>query len=33
MSLKLDGKKLALEIEDKLKNYISVNKSIAKIYE
>ena len=30
MSLKLDGKKLALEIEDKLKNYISVNKLIAK---
>ena len=30
MSLKLDGKKLALEIEEKLKNYISVNKSIAK---
>ena len=30
MSLKLDGKKLALEIEEKLKNYISVNKLIAK---
>ena len=30
MSLKLDGKKLALDIEEKLKNYISVNKSIAK---
>ena len=30
MSLKLDGKKLALEIEERLKNYISVNKSIAK---
>ena len=30
MSLKLDGKKLALEIEEKLQNYISVNKLIAK---
>jgi len=30
MSLKLDGKKLALEIEEKLKNYISINKLIAK---
>jgi len=30
MSLKLDGKKLALEIEEKLKNYISFNKLIAK---
>jgi len=30
MSLKLDGKKLALDIEEKLKNYISVNKSITK---
>ena len=30
MSLKLDGKKLALEIEERLNNYISVNKSIAK---
>ena len=30
MSLKLDGKKLALEIEEKLKIYISVNKLIAK---
>ena len=30
MSLKLDGKKLALDIEEKLKNYISVNKLIAK---
>ncbi len=30
MSLKLDGKKLSLEIEEKLKNYISVNKTIAK---
>ena len=30
MSLKLDGKKLSLEIEDKLKNYISVNETIAK---
>ncbi len=30
MSLKLDGKKLALDIEGKLQNYISVNKLIAK---
>ena len=30
MSLKLDGKKLALDIEEKLQNYISVNKIIAK---
>ena len=30
MSLKLDGKKLALDIEKKLQNYISVNKLIAK---
>ncbi len=30
MSLKLDGKKLALDIEEKLKNYISINKLIAK---
>ncbi len=30
MSLKLDGKKLSLEIEEKLKNYIFVNKAIAK---
>ena len=30
MSLKLDGKKLSLEIEGKLKNYISVNEKIAK---
>ena len=30
MSLKLDGKKLSLEIEEKLKNYIYVNKIIAK---
>lgn len=30
MSLKLDGKKLSLEIEKRLKNYINVNKSIAK---
>ena len=30
MSLKLDGKKLALEIEEKLKDYISVNKLMAK---
>ena len=29
MSLKLDGKKLALDIEEKLQNYISVNKLIA----
>ena len=30
MSLKLDGKKLSLEIEEKLKNYILFNKIIAK---
>ena len=30
MSLKLDGKKLSLEIEERLKNYIHVNKTIAK---
>ena len=30
MSLKLDGKKLSLEIEEKLKNFISVNKTISK---
>jgi len=30
MSLKLDGKKLSLEIEERLKNYISSNKKIAK---
>ncbi len=30
MSLKLDGKKLSLEIEEKLKNYIYLNKTIAK---
>ena len=30
MSLKLDGKKLSLEIEEKLKNYIYVNKTIVK---
>ncbi len=30
MSLKLDGKKLSLEIEEKLKNYIFVNKTITK---
>ncbi len=30
MSLKLDGKKLSLEIEEKLKNYIYANKTIAK---
>ena len=30
MSLKLDGKKLSLEIEEKLKNYINVNKTTAK---
>ncbi len=30
MSLKLDGKKLALDIEEKLQNFISVNKLIAK---
>ncbi len=30
MSLKLDGKKLSLEIEERLKNYISIHKKIAK---
>ena len=30
MSLKLDGKKLSLEIEEQLKNYISLNKKITK---
>ena len=30
MSLKLDGKKLSLEIEERLKHYIHVNKTIAK---
>ena len=30
MSLKLDGKKLSLEIEEKLYNYIYINKTIAK---
>ena len=30
MSLKLDGKKLSLEIEEKLKNYISFNEKTAK---
>ena len=30
MSLKLDGKKLSLEIEERLTNYISSNKKIAK---
>ena len=30
MSLKLDGKKLSLEIEYRLKNYISNNKKNAK---
>ncbi len=30
MSLKLDGKKLSLEIEEKLKNYVYVNKTITK---
>ncbi len=29
MSLKLDGKKLSLEIEERLKNYIQINKTIA----
>ena len=29
MSLKLDGKKLSLELEEKLKNYISTNEKIA----
>ena len=31
MSLKLDGKKLSLEIEERLNEYISSNKKIAKI--
>ena len=30
MSLKLDGKKLSLEIEERLKNYIQTNKTITK---
>ena len=30
MSLKLDGKKLSLEIEERLSNYISSNEKIAK---
>ena len=30
MSLKLDGKKLSLEIEERLRNYIQINKTIAK---
>ena len=30
MSLKLDGKKLSLEIEERLQDYISSNKNIAK---
>ena len=30
MSLKLDGKKLSLDIEERLNNYISSNKKIAK---
>ncbi len=30
MSLKLDGKKLSLETEERLKNYIQINKTIAK---
>ena len=30
MSLKLDGKKLSLEIEERLKNYIDINKTIAR---
>ena len=30
MSLKLDGKKLSLEIEERLNNYIFINKKIAK---
>ena len=30
MSLKLDGKKLSLEIEERLNEYISSNKEIAK---
>ena len=30
MSLKLDGKKLSLEIEERLNEYISTNKKFAK---
>ena len=30
MSIKLDGKKLSLEIEERLTDYISSNKKIAK---
>ena len=30
MSLKLDGKKLSLEIEERLYNYISINKKGAR---
>jgi len=30
MSLKLDGKKLSLEIEERLNDYVSSNKKIAK---
>jgi len=30
MSLKLDGKKISLEIEERLTDYISSNKKIAK---
>ena len=30
MSLKLDGKKLSLEIEERLNDYISTNKKFAK---
>ena len=30
MSLKLDGKKLSLEIEERLNDYISINKITAK---
>ena len=30
MSLKLDGKKLSLEIEERLSNYISCNKKMQK---
>ena len=32
MSLKLDGKKLSLEIEERLNNYISINWSSGKMY-
>jgi len=32
MSIKLDGKKLSLEIEGRLSDYISSNKTIAKRY-